>query len=112
MPSRAGTFSRWRPPTGAVVAYLAPRLGGAADAPAGAPPAAWQTSPIACARSWRSRAAATPAGVPRHRSAFMRLWVGEPRSVAGGIVDDETYDWFAVVRAMLRTGGFPVVADE
>jgi threonine synthase len=32
--------------------------------------------------------------------------------VAGGILDDETYDWLAVVRGMLVTGGSPVVVGE
>jgi threonine synthase len=33
-------------------------------------------------------------------------------SVAGGIIDDETYDWFALVGAMICTGGWPVVVDN
>jgi threonine synthase len=52
------------------------------------------------------------ARIAHHRSAFMWPWEEVPRSVAGGILDDETYDWYAVVRAMLRTGGFPVTAAE
>jgi threonine synthase len=47
-----------------------------------------------------------------HRSAFMWPWEEEPRSVAHGILDDETYDWLAVVEGMLATGGRPVVVDE
>jgi len=47
-----------------------------------------------------------------HRSAFMWAWETEPRSLARGILDDETYDWHAVVEAMLRTGGAPLVASE
>ncbi len=47
-----------------------------------------------------------------HRAAFMRPWETEPRSLATGILDDETYDWLAVVEAMLRTGGYPVLAAE
>jgi threonine synthase len=47
-----------------------------------------------------------------HRSEFMWPWETEPRSVAGGILDDETYDWAAVVEGMVRTGGYPVVVDE
>jgi threonine synthase len=47
-----------------------------------------------------------------HRSQFMRPWPTPPSSVAGGILDDETYDWWAVVRGMLTTGGFPVVVSE
>jgi threonine dehydratase len=47
-----------------------------------------------------------------HRSEFMWPWETAPRSIATGILDDETYDWLAVVRAMLVTGGFPVIATE
>ena len=47
-----------------------------------------------------------------HRSAFMWPWEPEPRSIAHGILDDETYDWLAVVEGMLATGGRPVVVDE
>jgi threonine synthase len=47
-----------------------------------------------------------------HRSAFMWPWEEAPHSVAHGILDDETYDWLAVVRAMLASGGTPVVVDE
>ena len=39
-------------------------------------------------------------------------WEEEPRSIATGILDDETYDWRAVVEGMLATGGSPVVVDE
>ena len=47
-----------------------------------------------------------------HRSAFMRPWPEKPRSVATGILDDETYDWRAVVEGMLATGGRPLVVTE
>lgn len=47
-----------------------------------------------------------------HRSAFMWPWETTPRSVAHGILDDETYDWLAVVDGMLATRGRPVVVDE
>ena len=47
-----------------------------------------------------------------HRSDYMWAWETEPVSVAHGILDDETYDWAAVVRAMLLTGGRSVVVDE
>jgi len=46
------------------------------------------------------------------RSAFMKPWEEEPKSVATGILDDETYDWRAVVEGMLLTGGRPVVVPE
>lgn len=47
-----------------------------------------------------------------HRAQFMWPWETPPHSAAHGILDDETYDWLAVVRAMLQTGGSPVVVDE
>jgi threonine synthase len=47
-----------------------------------------------------------------HRSDYMWAWETEPVSIAHGILDDETYDWLAVVRAMLLTGGRTVVVDE
>jgi len=52
------------------------------------------------------------ADAARHRSSFMWPWEAEPRSVAHGIVDDETYDWRACVAAMLASGGGPVVVSE
>jgi threonine synthase len=39
-------------------------------------------------------------------------WESEPKSVATGILDDETYDWRAVVEGMLLTGGQPLVVSE
>ncbi len=47
-----------------------------------------------------------------HRSEFMWPWEDEPKSLARGILDDETYDWLAVVEGMLTTGGVPVVTTE
>ena len=47
-----------------------------------------------------------------HRSGYMWPWEHEPKSLATGILDDETYDWRAVVEGMLRSGGQPVVAPE
>ncbi len=47
-----------------------------------------------------------------HRSAFMWPWEQEPRSIAHGILDDETYDWLAVVEGMLATAGRALVVDE
>jgi threonine synthase len=47
-----------------------------------------------------------------HRSAYMWPWTPEPHSIATGILDDETYDWRAVVDGMLRTGGRPLVVTE
>jgi threonine synthase len=47
-----------------------------------------------------------------HRSEFMWPWEQEPHSIAHGILDDETYDWLAVVEGMAITGGRPLVVDE
>ncbi len=47
----------------------------------------------------------------RYWPHVMRAWP-EPRSLADGILDDETYDWIADVRAMVESGGRPIVASE
>jgi threonine synthase len=47
-----------------------------------------------------------------HRSEVMWPWEEEPRSLATGILDDETYDWAAVVAGMLATDGSPVLVGE
>jgi threonine synthase len=65
----------------------------------------------------RSRAARTSAEEAlaysiRHRSEFMWPWEEPPRSIAHGILDDETYDWAAVVGGLLATTGSTVVVDE
>lgn len=48
----------------------------------------------------------------RHRSEFMWPWETAPHSVAYGIIDDETYDWAAVVRGMIESAGSPVIVSE
>lgn len=47
----------------------------------------------------------------RYWSQVMRAWP-DPRSIADGILDDETYDWIADIRAMVESGGEPLVAPE
>jgi threonine dehydratase len=47
----------------------------------------------------------------RYWSQVMRPWP-DPTSLADGILDDETYDWIAVVEAMVESGGEPIVAPE
>jgi threonine synthase len=47
-----------------------------------------------------------------HRSQFMWPWEEPPHSVASGILDDETYDWLAILRGVAATGGGTVVVDE
>jgi hypothetical protein len=67
-------------------------------------------------RAWRGREGATVEETVvyarAHRAEFMWPWEEAPHSVAHGILDDETYDWLAVVRAMLETDGTAVVVDE
>jgi threonine synthase len=63
-----------------------------------------QPSPAQVERALRTAA--------KHRSSYMWPWETEPRSIAHGILDDETYDWRAVVAGMLTTGGEPVVVGE
>jgi hypothetical protein len=71
----------------------------------------------ACAEALRSEAGSGAAHqilreATRRRSEFMWPWECEPQSLARGILDDETYDWRAVVGGMISTGGWPVVVTE
>lgn len=47
-----------------------------------------------------------------HRSEFMWPWENEPVSVATGILDDETYDWWQVARGVIESGGAATLASE
>jgi len=47
----------------------------------------------------------------RDWSEVMQVWP-HPRSLADGILDDQTYDWLADVEAMKAGGGQPIVATE
>lgn len=47
-----------------------------------------------------------------HRSQFMWPWEAVPHSIAHGILDDETYDWLAVLDGTFASGGFPIVVSE
>ncbi len=47
-----------------------------------------------------------------HRDRYMWPWGNAPRSIAAGILDDETYDWPAVIEGMMTTGGIPLVVSE
>ena len=46
------------------------------------------------------------------RGLCMWPWETTPKSIADGILDDETYDWLAVVKGMLDSGGWPVLVSE
>ncbi len=51
--------------------------------------------------------------VGENRNDFFKPWANEiPTSVATGILDDTTYDGLEVVRAMLISGGLPLIVDE
>jgi threonine synthase len=52
------------------------------------------------------------AACEKENSSFMWSWESEPESIAHGILDDITYDWFKLVQGMLKTGGMPVVVNE
>ena len=101
---------------GALASALAQGFGiavGAGLAPRAPRLIAVQTAGCApLARAW-GRLDSLPLGeAVRSRSRFMWPWESVPASLAHGILDDETYDWFEIVRAMRETGGEAVVADE
>ena len=64
------------------------------------------------ARAWRRLAGADLEQAAQYRSRFMWPWESAPASLAHGILDDETYDWWEVVKAMRETGGDAIVVDE
>jgi len=67
---------------------------------------------LVAARAERQGLGAALAWAVRHRSQVMWPWGPEPRSVAGGIIDDVTYDWAAVTDAVLSSGGSFAVVDD
>ncbi len=52
------------------------------------------------------------AAMAAHWGEYMWPWEQVGHSAADGILDDETYDWVPVVRAMLDGNGSPVVVPE
>jgi threonine synthase len=48
----------------------------------------------------------------KNMSPYMWSWEEEPHSIAHGILDDITYDWFKIVQGMFKTGGLPVIINE
>ncbi len=63
-------------------------------------------------RAWRRLSGLALTGAARARSRFMWPWEETPRSLASGILDDETYDWWEVAKGMRESGGGPVVVGE
>lgn len=64
------------------------------------------------ARAWDRLGDTTLGDAAGHKSRFMWPWEATPHSLAHGILDDETYDWWAIAEAMRNSGGSPVVASE
>jgi threonine synthase len=62
------------------------------------------------ARAWAT--ASTDEGMARRWSQHMWAWESEPRSLADGILDDETYDWVADAIELKATTGRVIVARE
>lgn len=47
-----------------------------------------------------------------HRSEFMWPWESPPSSIAGGILDDETYDWYSIVTHVQGSQGSVITVSE
>ena len=80
-----------------------------------APPRLFAVQTAGCAplaRAWERLDAVPLAEAARSRSRFMWPWETTPASLAHGILDDETYDWWSVAEAMRASGGRPIVVDE
>lgn len=72
-----------------------------------------QTSGCApLARAWERLGGTDLLAAVRTRSRFMWAWETTPTSLAHGILDDETYDWWAIAEGMRSTGGSAIVVDE
>ncbi len=72
-------------------------------------------------RAYRRLLAEVDGGVPpgdalararTQRDRYMWPWEDVPASAAGGILDDETYDWMAIVESLLETGGSGLIVGE
>ncbi|MCP4444571.1 MAG: pyridoxal-phosphate dependent enzyme [Myxococcales bacterium] len=46
------------------------------------------------------------------RASFMWPWESEPVSIAGGILDDETYDWLSILTGLVESHGSALVVSE
>lgn len=82
-------------------------------------PRMWAVQAEGCApfdRAWRAIPNGDDldtrlAGAEAQAAALMTPW-DTPHSVATGILDDVTYDWLGIARALLLTAGDSVVASE
>jgi len=64
------------------------------------------------ARAWDRLSGVDLDAAAKTRSQFMWAWETTPSSLAHGILDDETYDWWAIAEGMRASGGSTVVVDE
>ncbi|MDR3372598.1 MAG: pyridoxal-phosphate dependent enzyme [Ancalomicrobiaceae bacterium] len=64
------------------------------------------------ARAWERLAGVELDAAAKYRSRFMWAWETTPASLAHGILDDETYDWWAIAQAMRASGGRAIIVDE
>ena len=94
-------------------------LEGAALGPLGRVPQVWAVQAKQCAPFDRAWSQIPPAASVDERLSLakqraeqlMTPWP-DPSSAATGILDDVTYDWLGVARALLLTGGSSVVVGE
>lgn len=71
-----------------------------------------QTEGSPLAQAWQRLEGRSLDEAIRYRSRFMQPRETAAQSVATGILDDETYDWIAIVQGMRESGGWPVVVSE
>src|SRR6516165_7128059 len=64
------------------------------------------------ARAWQKLSGVAMLDAARHRTRFMWPWEETPISIADGILDDETYDWWEVAKGMRETEGDAIVVHE
>lgn len=79
------------------------------------PPRLFAVQTTGCApleRAWSRIGNIDLTEAARHRSRFMWPWETAPAGIAHGILDDETYDWLQVTKAMRLTGGRPLVVGQ
>lgn len=63
-------------------------------------------------RAWKRLGNASVYHAALNRSAFMWPWKAASASVAGGLLDVESYDWCVILDFMQRFHGFPISVTE
>jgi threonine synthase len=95
---------------GAFAACLAAGLGDAGPMPRLHAVQTAASAPLE--RAWRRSLDLDPDGLAASWSDWMWPWEQVGTSAADGILDDETYDWLPVVRALRRSDGSAIVVPE